>query len=189
MRFDGFTREDEQRFIDLTKDGVTAIFIYTDKLVVNGERTAYKKDRTVVFSGEIYAPVSLFTDFLGVSCTECDNGAVLEFSGKRAAVSYEKGGEYLPVEKTCAELGIYTRAFAENSFLLIGNKAVIDTVAADEVLAKAGPYALFGDYDVSGFTDEDYERVAKNFHDKFVGTEETNDMSNPLVQEKIRVII
>lgn len=188
MRFDGFTREDEQRFIDLTKDGVTAIFIYTDKLVVNGERTAYKKDRTVVFSGEIYAPVSLFTDFLGVSCTERDNGAVLEFSGKRASVSYEKGGEYLPVEKTCAELGIYTRAFAENSFLLIGNKTVIDTVAADEVLAKAGPYALFGDYDVSGFTDEDYERVAKNFHDKFVGTEETNDMSNPLVQEKIRVI-
>ncbi len=188
MRFDGFTREDEQRFLDLTRDGVIGIFIYTDKLVVNGVRKTYSADRTVVFSGEIYAPVSLFEEFLDVACTECDNGVTLEFGGKKTFASYEKGGKYLPVEKICGELEIYTKSFAENSFLLIGNKQVIDAVAADEVLAKAGPYALFGDYDASGFTDEDYEAVAKNFHDKLVGTEKTNDMSNPLVQDKIRSI-
>ncbi len=188
MRFDGFTREDEQRFLDLTKDGVTAIFIYTDKIVTNGTRTAYASDRTIVVSGEISAPVSLFSDFLGVKCACREGGVTLDFAGKKADFDFTKDEKYLPVEKVCSALGIYTKSFAENSFLLIGNKSVVDTIAQDEVLVKAGPYALFGDYDASGFTDEDYEAVAKNFHDRLVGTEETNDMSNPLVQEKIRAI-
>lgn len=188
MRFDGFTREDEQRFLDLTKDGVTAIFIYTDKLVTNGERVTYRSDRTVVFAGEIYAPVSLFTDFLGVTGCECDGGVTLEFSEKKTTFAFEKGGKYLPVERVCAELGIYTKAFEENSFLLIGNETVIGEIASDDALVKAGPYALFGDYDASSFTDEDYEAVAKSFHDKLVGTKETNDLSNPLVAEKIKSI-
>ena len=192
MRFDGFTREDEQRFLDLTKDGITAIFIYTDKVVSNGVRTSYGKnpsiDRTVVFAGEIYAPVSLFSDFLGVSCTESDGGVALEFAGKRVNAAYEKGNTYLPVVSTCQSLGIYTKSFSENSFLLMGNEKAIADIAADEVLVKAGPYALFGDYDASGFTDEDYEAVAKVFHDKLVGNEETNDINNPLVAEKIKAI-
>ena len=188
MRFDGFTREDEERFLDLSKRGVTAIFIYTDKLVSNGTRTAYSADRTVVFSGKIYAPVSLFSEFLGVSCKEKDGAATLALGDKEVCARYEKGGKYLPVEAVCRDLGIYTRVFAENSFLLIGNKETIDAIAADEVLVKAGPYALFGDYDASGFTDEDYEAVAKNFHDKLVGTEETNDINNPLVRDKLRAI-
>ena len=188
MRFDGFAREDEKRFLDLTREGVAALFIYTDKLVVNGERKTYEKDRTVVFSGEIYAPVSLFSEFLGVSCAESEGGVTLEFCGKRTASAYEKGEKYLPVRKICAELGIYTKSLAENSFLLVGNKEAIDEICADEVLVKAGPYALFGDYDASGFTDEDYEAVAKNFHDRLVGNEKTNDITNPLVAEKIKAI-
>ena len=128
MRFDGFTREDEQRFIDLTKDGVTAIFIYTDKLVVNGERTAYKKDRTVVFSGEIYAPVSLFTDFLGVSCTECDNGAVLEFSGKKDA-----NGELL---MTYEELKYVYEINEEKNTIVKASKNGLDNDGTNFVEAK-----------------------------------------------------
>ena len=192
MRFDGFTREDEQRFLDLTKGGVTAIFIYTDKAVCCGNRKTFggnpALDRTVVFGGEIYAPVSLFSEFLGVTVTECDGGVTLEFGGKKVCATYEKGGKLLPVVSICQSLGIYTRSLSENSFLLIGNEDAIAEIAADEVLVKAGPYALFGDYDASGFTDEDYEAVAKSFHDKLVGTKETNDLSNPLVAEKIKAI-
>ena len=192
MRYDGFTREDEARFIDLTKNGVTAMFIYTDKLIVNGERTTYGTDpfteRAVVFSGVMYAPVSLFSEFLGATCTENEGGVCISVDNKSASVRYDKAEGFVPVADVCCELGIYTKLLAEGSFLLIGDRSTIDTIAADEVLVKAGPYALFGDYDVSGFTDEDYENVARSFHDKLVGTEKTNDMSNPLVVEKIRVI-
>ena len=174
MRFDGFTREDEQRFLDLTKGGVTAIFIYTDKVVCCGDRKTLggnpAVDRTVVFGGEIYAPVSLFSEFLGASATECDGGVALEFGGKKACATYEKGGKLLPVVSICQSLGIYTRSLSENSFLLIGNEDAIAEIAADEVLVKAGPYALFGDYDASGFTDEDYEAVAKSFQNGIAET-------------------
>ena len=192
MRFDGFTREDEARFLDLTREGVTAIFIYTDKVVSNGTRTSYGKnpmvDRTVVFAGDIYAPVSLFSDFLNVECTEYEGGVTLRANGKEVKAAYEKGATYLPVVSICQSLGIYTKSFSENSFLLIGNEETISNISSDEALVKAGPYALFGDYDTSSFTDEDYEAVAKSFHDKLVGNEKTNDLSNPLVADKIKAI-
>ncbi|MBQ8689337.1 MAG: hypothetical protein IJ515_03125 [Clostridia bacterium] len=191
MRYDGFTKEDEVRFIELTALGVTALYIYTDKLISCGVRTTYGEsadERAIAYSGEMYAPVSLFVRFLGASCSDNGTGVTLSLGDRCVDLRYERKTGYLPVAATCSALGLYTKQLCEGGFILIGDKERVDAIASDEVLVKAGPYALFGDYDTAGFTDEDYEAVAKNFHDRLVGTEQTNDVNNPLVRDKLAKI-
>ena len=191
MRYINFTKEDEIRFVEFTKKGITALFIYTDKLIHNGKRETYtdsREDRAVAFSGVIYAPIALFVKFLGAKLDKNGDKTTLTLNGKAVNITFEKSEGYLPVEKICREFGIYTRLFCDNTFLLIGNRDDIDAIASDEALVNAGPYALFGDYETDSFTYDDYEAVARNFHDNLVGNEKTNDVNNPIVKEKLASI-
>ncbi len=192
MRYSNFTAEDEKRFIEFTKRGVTAIYIYTNKLVSNGERAVYDKNdakvRTVAYSGVMYAPVSLFVDFLGAEYKKRCGRASLVLGDKKISVCYEKKEGYLPVVETASALGLYSKVLSDGSFVVIGAKEDLDEFEKDEMLVAAAPYALFGDYDTSSFTDEDYEAVCKKYHDKLVGNEKTNDINNPNVRLKIDAI-
>lgn len=192
MRYSNFTPEDEARFLKFTSRGMTAIFIYSNKLVHNGERRTYNPsdifERVVTFSGVMYAPVSLFVDVLGAEYKKRCGKITLSLNGKSVSVKDDKKTGYLPAEQVCRALGFATGLFSENSFLVIGKAEDIKVLSEDEAMLNAAPYALFGDYDTSSFTDEDYEAAAKNFHDKLVGTKETNDPENPYVREKLDVI-
>ena len=188
MRYLGFTKEDEESFLSLSSRGLTAIFLYTNRVVHNGEVFTISDDKSekiIAFSGEPYAPISFFTKFLGA--TADDNGGAKSLVIGDVAVVIDgmlKGG-CLPVERLCKSFGIKSVLLYDNSFLVMGNEQALSELCESEVLIKAGPYALFGDYDTSAFTDEDYEAAAKNFHDKLVGTKESNDLSNPIIRAKI----
>ena len=60
MRYLGFTKEDEESFIALTERGLTAIFVYTNRVVCNGKRCLVnekdQKDRVIAISGEMCLP-------------------------------------------------------------------------------------------------------------------------------------
>ena len=192
MRYAGFTAEDEARFIKHTERGLTAIFIYTNKLISNGERLVFNPDdrleRPVILSDDIYAPVSLFTKFLGAEYKKRCGRVTLTLGENKISIKDDVKVGYLPCEQVCRALGFFVGKFSENSFFVIGKEEDVAEIAADEALCAAGPYALFGDYDTSKFTDEDYEAVAKNYHDKLVGNEEINNMDNPYVRAKVEAI-
>ena len=101
MRYLGFTKEDEESFLSLSARGLTAIFLYTNKVVHNGEVLTVsenKCEKILAFSGEPYAPLSFFTKFLGA--TVADNGGTKSLVIGDGAVTIDcmlKGG-CLPVE-------------------------------------------------------------------------------------------
>ena len=191
MRYSNFTAEDEARFIDFTSKGLTAIFLYTNKVLHKGERTVYnpknREEKAVAISGEMYAPLSLFTDILGAECKKRCGKITLALNGNTVSLKDNVKKGYLPAVEVCKALGFSTRLLSENSFLVIGAEEILRELDGDAALVNAGPYALFGDYDAN-FTDEDYEAAAKNFHDALVGNEKTNNISNPYVAKKIQTI-
>ena len=192
MRYSGFTKEDEERFIALTARGLTAVFLYTGKIVSGGKRcyasSVDKNARVIAISGKTYAPVCLFTDVLGATYAENAGTAELMLGDVCVNVSDMLSEGYLPVKEVAEALGMRCVSFADGTFTVFGDSNAIDELSASEELIKAGPYALFGDYDTSGFTDEDYEAAAKNFHDMLVGTRETNRLDDPVVKERIENI-
>ena len=191
MRYFDFTAEDEARFIELTRSGLAAAFVYSNKVLYNGQRTVLNPDdrneRVVAFSGTLYAPLSFFTDILGAECKKRCGRITLALGGKSTVVKDNVKTGYLPVKETCEALGLATRLLCEDTFIVVGDADAIKALDTDAKLVAAGPYAVFGDYTVD-FTDEDYEAAAKNFHDRLVGTEKTNDLSNPNVKAKIDAI-
>ena len=192
MRYEGFTAEDEARFIEFTGRGLTAIFIYTNKLLHNGERTVFNPDdryeRPIIISDVIYAPVSLFTKFLGAEYKKRCGKVTLKLGESTFSIKDDVKAGYLPCIETARALGFGVGKFSEDMFLVIGNEADIAAIREDEALSLAGAYALFGDYDTSSFTDADYAAVAKNYRDKLVGNEKINNMDNPYVREKVEAI-
>ncbi len=192
MRYEGFTKDDEKRFLEFTKRGLTAIFIYTNRLIHNGENRVYNEsdigERAVAFSGDIYAPVSLFTNFLGVEYKKRCGKIGLKRGEKSVSIKDDVKEGYLPVELVSAALGLSTKRFCENKFLVIGKEADLSELASDEVMVKAGSYAVFGEYEPEKITDEEYEAVCQKYHDKLVGNEKTNDINNPNVQKKIAAV-
>ncbi|MBO5945605.1 MAG: hypothetical protein J6Q69_03255 [Clostridia bacterium] len=187
MRYFDFTKEDEESFVALTERGLTAVFIYTNKVLHNGKRYVICEDdrnkKIIVASGEMCAPVCFFEKFFGARLN--DDGSALSLGGVTLDITDMKREGCLPIERVCGAFGIASRIFSNGSFLVMGDAALLDELCGSETLIKAGPYALFGDYDTSSFTDADYEAAAKNFHDMLVGTEETNDLSDPFVRERI----
>ena len=192
MRYDGFTVDDEKRFLELTKKGMTAIFIYTNRLIHNGENTVYNEDdiseRAIAIGGDVYAPVSLFTKFIGAEYKKRCGKVTLTLGDKSFSCKDSAKVGYLPVEEACAALGLASKKFCENKFLIIGNEEDLLELAKDEVLVTAGSYVVFGDYEPEKFTAEDYELVAKRYHDKLVGNEEIIDLNNPNVQKKLETV-
>ena len=189
MRYFDFTREDEVEFLKLTERGLTAVFLYTNKVVHNGEvrtlTSGGEAAKIIAFSGVMYAPVSFFVDFIGAKMTEENGRITLSLAKNTVSVGEMLKKGYLPIEKVVNALGVETRLLYEDSFLVMGEKDALATLCESEKLVKAGPYALFGDYDTSAFTDEDYEAVAQKFCDMLVGTKDSNDITNPNVKKKI----
>lgn len=189
MRYFDFTKEDELEFIKLTERGLTAVFLYTDKVVHNGSVKILSHNgeakKIIAYSGVMYAPEFFFVDFLGAEIEGEGSCRVLKLGESSVRVAEIEKRGFLPIEKVCKELGIATKLLCDASFLVMGDKDAISELCSSDALVSAGPYALFGDYDVSSFKDDDYEAAVKNFHDMLVGTKESNDLSNPIIKNKI----
>lgn len=192
MKYSNFTPEDEARFLEFTSRGITAIFIYTNKLVHNGEHAVYNTDdrneRTVAFSGTIYAPISLFTKFLGAECKKRCGKVTVTLGDKSISLKDDVKTGYLPVEQVVSALGLSAKTFCENKMLVIGKAEDLSLLEADEALVAAGSYVIFGEYEPEKFTAEDYEAVCEKYRAKLVGTKETNDINNPNVRKKLDTV-
>lgn len=177
MRYNGFTKEDEARFIKLTEKGMSALFLYTNRLLHNGKRAVYNEserdERAIAISGKMYAPVSFFEKFLKVDTKP--------FSDKLV-------GGCLPVIECCRELGLSAVSLCESKLVVIGKEEELSVFSSDEALAAAGAYAVFGEYDASVFCDADYDVAARKYRDELVGNEKTNDLKNPNVIARIKTI-
>ncbi len=168
-----YTETDYERFIELSKNGLVATFIYCENVIKDGKLSRYdktdKKVRAIAKDGITMVPVSFFEKFLGKKAPETD-------------------AEYLPLIKTCQQLGLSARSFYHNRMTAIGTEEQLDEIEKSEILQEAGAYALFGKYDSTVFTHEDYELAKNEWRLRLVGSAEINDTSDPVIAEKIALI-
>ncbi len=169
-KFDYYTSEDEARFSELIKThGAFSLFLYS-RNVLTGEGikrldACDKSVRTIARGGVMYAPVSFFRDFL---CKD---------------VKSEDG--FLPLVKTCEELGICAKTYNDGLLCIVGSEAIDSEIKKNPRLIYAGGYATLGKYDASKFTSEDYKIAKKKWVESIVGNEFINDLSIPEVKEKV----
>ena len=171
-KHDYFTPEDEAKFAELIKeDGALALYIYSRNVLTKdgivrfdeGDRSV----RTIAKSGEMYVPVSLFTDFLGVK------------------EPFDKDGDYLHLEKTCKVLGISVAFYNDDMLAVINGSKIHEQIKLNPRLVYAGGYAVFGKYDTSKFTAADYAAMREKWRVYLAGSPEFNDLSDPVMKKKI----
>ncbi len=175
-----YTDEEYDEFVKMSEDGLTAAFIYTNKLLHKGKSCVYnetdRKERAIAKGGAIYVPVSFYEKFVGVS-----------ISGVDASLGYTLDGKkYVNALGCAAALGLCADTFYENRLFVIGTEAQLDKIRSNPNLEEAGAYALFGNYDASGFTSEDYTYAKDLWRLRLVGSPEINDMSDDAIAAKVR---
>ncbi len=166
---------DSEEFLSLSRSGAAALFLYSDKVLVNGEHTYLNEGRVIAKSGVIYAPVSLFTDILGINSEKVDTSF---------GVSYN-GATYLPVLETARALGYLAESYYQDRLIVIGGSEHIAAMNANPRLEEAGAYAVFGSYDASRFTSADYKLAKDEWRLRLVGSSELNDLSDSTIAGKI----
>lgn len=175
-----FTQEEKDKFLKISREGAVAVFAYSKNVFINGEIKNYdsaKEKRAVAFDGEIYVPVSFFADFLGKNYR--DTGIEVKES---------KGEKYLPVVKVARALGFSSDVFYEDRLAVIGTDEQIAVMKSTENISEAAAYTLFGEYDTSKFTSEDYKIARQKWAYMLVGSPELNDLSDPVIKEKVESV-
>ncbi len=182
------------RFAELSRSGMKAVFIYSPNVYTNGRAVRYDPNdrnvRTIAISGEVFAPVSLFTDHLGASVEIVGDNATLSLGGASAdfRICQSKGVACLPVIRCAQALGLSAKGYYEGRLVVIGTPADISAMDDDADMQTAGAYMIFGKYDPYSFTSDDYKAAREKWKIKLVGSPELNDMSNDLVREKIEAL-
>ena len=167
-------------FKRMSEQGAVAAFIYCRKAYVKGESVYLDENdlsvRTVAKDGAVMVPKFFFEKFLGRTLPEdiAKNAEIIE------------GREYLPAIKTARALGIAADVFYEGRLAVFGTEEQIAALGRDELLAEAGAYAVYGKYDASIFTSEDYRAAKDQWRLRLVGSEEINDLSDDAIAAKIR---
>ena len=168
-----FTDADYERLLQLSREGVIATFIYSQNVVKDGRISRYDdsdpKLRAIAKGGVTLVPVSFFERFLGVKAPETEE-------------------RYLPLIETCEALGLSARALYEGRLTVIGTEAQLSEIEASETLTEAAAYAVFGKYDATVFTHEDYDFAKDQWRLRLVGSPEINDATDPLIAEKLAYI-
>lgn len=183
-----------ERFKALSLAGMKAVFIYSPNVYADGHTVRYDANdrgvRTVAVSGEVYAPTSLFTDYLGAAVRICGDMATVSLGEKTAEVKIydSKGVSCLPVISSAEAIGYAARGYYEGRLVVIGTPEQIAAMDADADMQTAGAYMLFGKYDPYKFTSEDYKAARQKWKLKLVGSPETNDLTNDAIREKVEAI-
>ncbi len=171
-KFDFHTPSDIERFCELIKkDCAVSVFLYSaNALTKDGIKLLNKggeRLRIIAKSGEMYVPVSLFSEILRANCP----------------MKTEDG--YLPLVRTCEELGLFVRTYNDGLLAVIGGKLIDEEIEKKPRLIYAGGYATLGKYDASKFTSEDFAAAKKKWRESIVGSPQINDTAIPEVLEKI----
>ena len=168
-----YTEQEYNRFVEMSREGAVAVFIYSQNVFKDGKIYHYDESdrgvRAIAKGGVTMVPVSFFERFLGVKAPETDE-------------------KHLPLIKTARELGFSVGSYYFDRLTVIGTKEQLSEIEASETLAEAGAYAVFGQYDASVFTHEDYEYAKDQWRLRLVGSPEINDPSDPVIAEKIAAI-
>lgn len=169
-KFDYYTPEDEARFAELIeKEGAISLFLYSKNVLTKDGIVHIDNDdesvRTIARRGVMYVPVSFFKRFLGKEVKSKDG--------------------FLPLIKTCSELGVFAKTYNDGLLAIVGGAEVDKEIASNPRLIYAGGYATLGKYDASKFTSEDFRSVKKKWTESIVGNEKINDISIPEIREKI----
>ncbi len=186
-----YNEEAGKRYKALSENGMKSVFIYSPNVYVNGSPVRYDEDdrsvRTVAFSGVVYAPVSLFTDFLCAAAEISGSEVTLTSGDKTASVAAitSAGILCLPVVDTARALGFAAGTYYEGRLAVIGTESDIAELDSDPELANAGAYLTLGKYDPYTFTSEDYKAARSKWKTMLVGSPELNDMTNETIASKI----
>lgn len=186
-----YNEEAGKKFINLSKDGMIALYIYSSHVLKNGAIEeivcGQKAYRTVAFSGVSYAPTEFFAKFLCVEVALREDKATVSLNGKSAEINVRtsSGIAFLPIIETALALGLYAKGYCENKLIVIGTSAQLDVIDKDPDIQDAGGYEVLGKYDPYKFTSSDYRAAREKWKSILVGSEEMNDMSDPIIKEKI----
>ena len=181
---------DEQRdeAIDLSRDGLTAAFLYCNKILYKGESRPYDKAdkslRAIGKGSEIYLPSVFFTECLGALC---DGGALTlgeHRSGSERIVA--DGVDYYKMPATALELGLDARLYYDNRLVVVASPEQHARISEGEAMEEAVSYAVFGKYDATVFTSEDYKAARDQWRLRLVGSQKINDMTDPAIAEKVK---
>lgn len=183
-----------ERFKALSLDGMKAVFIYSPNVYADGTPVRYdatnRDIRTVAVSGEVFAPVLLFTEHLGAAVSIVGDVATVERDGKAARLKiYDSNGvACLPVIRCAEAIGLAAKGYYEDRLVVIGTAEQLSVMDGDADMQTAGAYMLFGRYDPYSFTPDDYKAAREKWKTKLVGSPQLNDMSNDSIREKIEAL-
>ena len=183
-------------FAALARDGMRAVFLYSDHVYSDAGICRYCADdpsvRTVALKGEIFVPTLLFTDFCGAALRKEGETVVLSRNGNVFCFrlgeqgSYREGAQlYVPLAVTARALGLAAGTYEEGRLAVVGEMRHLAVLDADAALAHAGCYLVLGGYDPSTFTPEDYRAARANWRCRLVGSPQINDLSDPTIREKV----
>lgn len=183
-----------ERFAALSRSGMKAVFIYSPNVYADGRTVRYDPDdrgvRTIAISGEVYVPVSFFTEHLSATATISGGTASVALDGRTAdaEIHESKGTSYLPLIRTAEAIGLSAKGYYEDRLVVVGTPAQISAMDDDPEMQTAGAYMLFGKYDPYSFTPDDYKAAREKWKIKLVGSPELNDMSDDCIREKIEAL-
>ncbi|MBR2467226.1 MAG: hypothetical protein IKB38_09915 [Clostridia bacterium] len=206
--FDYYSEGDTATFKRISIRGGIAIFLYSRNVYKECKIHLYDDSnravRAIAKAGVTYVPASFFAKFLGAKESKrC--GKVTLTLGERTvtfsegSVAYKSNAEagefdfpvekkdghlYLPAVKTAAMLGIPAKSYNEDLLTVFGEEAV-STLDANPGAVYAGGYLVLGDYDRTALTPENMKIVKDKWRSVLVGDEKINDLSDPVVLEKI----
>ena len=173
-----FGDADSKKFDEMISDGAAA-FIYSKKMLIRGERCAYpesNKARAIAKGGVVYVPVSFFEKYIGGKLPTLPE----------SSFTFDKDVKCVNAMQCAEALGLKARLFYEDRLFIIASEDTLEKISADFKLEEAGAYAVFGDYDASGFTSEDYRYAKDLWRERLVGSRKINDLSDPDIVAKIK---
>ena len=174
-----YSEEDYKHFFDITKNGAAA-FIYSKKFLVNGERYTYPEEggRAIAKGGVIYVPVSFFEKHLGFDLSDMPADMF----------TYDKSVRCVSAMRCAEALGLSARVFYYDRLFVVADEAALSEIGSDSNLEEAGAYAVFGKYDASVFTSEDYKLAKDQWRLRLVGSKEINDLNDENIVAKIKAV-
>ena len=209
--FDDYTALDTAVFKRMTIRGGVAIFLYSPNVYTECQVRHYdendKSVKAIAKSGVTYVPTVFFEKFLGVHVSEGEDEITLclgthTLKAKVGSTAYELDGEeggfdfpvdrksghvYLPAVKIAKMLGIVAKSYNEDLLTVFGEEFV-QTLDVTPGAVYAGGYLVLGDYDKSVLTKENMTIVKDKWRAVIVGSEELNDLSDPMVRDKVESV-
>ena len=173
MRYSGFDHNDEKNFLELTKKGVAATFIYSTNVCYNGKLFKFDENnrdiRTIAISDIVLVPITFFSEILALKVSgRCGKTTIIngeqKVELKTCECAYKVNGEsklfavapkvidkviYVPAIDVATSLGFAAGSFYENRLVAVGPKKEIDELYDNKALSDAASYVIFGEYDAT----------------------------------------